>query len=173
MAATTYSSSTWTFATASDRSWWAGLWAERCTTSSFAQRAVEYGITTAGELEALAQQWRAWAEDPAAVFVVVHGEVLSRLCLPFWGDTGAAVTGVPAETSWPILSSVFRRRGCDRPEVTVRFPSANTGAADGLVDLLGSASRGKGRHVVTNCIINLGGPAQEPGHVGRAGGGAP
>ena len=79
MAATTYSSSTWTFATASDRSWWAGLWAERCTTSSFAQRAVEYGITTAGELEALAQQWRAWAEDPAAVFVVVHGEVLSRL----------------------------------------------------------------------------------------------
>ncbi len=54
------------------------LWAERCTSSSFAQQAVNYGITTAPELLSLANGWREWARDPDAVFVVLHGEVLAR-----------------------------------------------------------------------------------------------
>jgi ubiquinone/menaquinone biosynthesis C-methylase UbiE len=73
-----YGSSTWTFATPTDRNWWADLWAERCVSSSFAHQAVDYGIATAAELASVAGGWRAWAEDPDAVFVVVHGEVIGR-----------------------------------------------------------------------------------------------
>jgi SAM-dependent methyltransferase len=74
----TYGSSTWTFATPADRDWWSALWAERCTSSSFAKQAVDYGIATAADLATIAEGWRAWAGDPGAVFVVVHGEVLAR-----------------------------------------------------------------------------------------------
>lgn len=75
----TYSSSTWTFANPTDRSWWSELWAERCTASSFARQAVEYGIATTGEMESLAEGWRSWAEDPDAIFIVLYGEVLGRI----------------------------------------------------------------------------------------------
>lgn len=74
----TYSTSTWTFATASDKSWWSHLWAERCTTSAFARQAIEYRIATNEELELLADEWRSWAKDPDALFIVLHGEVLAR-----------------------------------------------------------------------------------------------
>ncbi|MGA2528307.1 MAG: hypothetical protein ABSG36_03980 [Acidimicrobiales bacterium] len=73
-----YSSSTWTFATAEGRTWWSQLWAERCTTSSFARQAVEYAIATLEELEVLGGEWRAWAEDPGGVFIVVHAEVIGH-----------------------------------------------------------------------------------------------
>jgi hypothetical protein len=54
------------------------MWAERCATSSFAQQAVYYGIATHEELEFLANEWRAWAEDPDAVFIVLHGKLFDR-----------------------------------------------------------------------------------------------
>jgi SAM-dependent methyltransferase len=73
-----YSTSTWTFATPTDRGWWCDLWAERCTGSTFAAQAVEYGIASESELEALAAGWRAWSEHPDGVFVVLHGEILGR-----------------------------------------------------------------------------------------------
>jgi SAM-dependent methyltransferase len=72
------SSSTWTFATPDDRAWWGGMWAERCTTSSLAHQAVDYGLASADDLAALAAGWHAWAADPDATFIVVHGEVLAR-----------------------------------------------------------------------------------------------
>ena len=75
----TYTTSNWTFATAEDRSWWCGLWADRCTESSFAAQAVDYGVATAAELAEVAAGWRAWGEDPDAVFVVPSGEILARL----------------------------------------------------------------------------------------------
>lgn len=74
----TYTSSSWTFATPEDRAWWCGLWADRCTDSSFAQQAVDHGISTSAELASLATVWREWAENPDAVFVVPHGEILAR-----------------------------------------------------------------------------------------------
>ena len=74
-----YTSSTWTFATAEDRGWWASLWADRCVSSSFAQQAVEYGLASADELADIAAGWRSWAENPDAVFLVVHGEVIARV----------------------------------------------------------------------------------------------
>jgi ubiquinone/menaquinone biosynthesis C-methylase UbiE len=73
-----YSSSTWTFATAEDRTWWADLWAERCVSSSFAHQAIEYGMSDSGELSRLAQHWRAWATEHDGLFIVLHGEVIIR-----------------------------------------------------------------------------------------------
>ncbi len=74
----TYTSTSWTFATPEDRAWWCGLWADRCIDSSFAQQAVDYGISTTAELASLATSWRGWANDPDAVFVGPSGEILAR-----------------------------------------------------------------------------------------------
>jgi SAM-dependent methyltransferase len=73
----TYTTSTWTF-TGEDASWWGSMWADRCTSSSFATQAVELGITTSAELATIAQGWRDWTADPGAAFVCLHGEILAR-----------------------------------------------------------------------------------------------
>jgi SAM-dependent methyltransferase len=73
-----YTTSTWTYATRADRTWWAGLWAERITASALAVQAVDYGIATEAELADVAGWWREWADEPDGVFVVVHGEVVAR-----------------------------------------------------------------------------------------------
>jgi SAM-dependent methyltransferase len=74
----TYTSSTWTFSTPEDRSWWGTLWADRITGSSLAEQAVSYSIATVDELADVAAGWRAWAAAPDAAFVVLHGEILAR-----------------------------------------------------------------------------------------------
>jgi 2-polyprenyl-3-methyl-5-hydroxy-6-metoxy-1,4-benzoquinol methylase len=74
----TYTTSTWTFATAENRAWWGALWAERIVGSSLAAQAVEYEIASTDELAAVADGWRAWAAHPDATFVVVHGEIVAR-----------------------------------------------------------------------------------------------
>lgn len=71
-----YTTSTWTYASPADRAWWGEVWAERAVSSSFATQAVEYGIATHDELERVAQGWRDWATHPAAVFTIVHGELI-------------------------------------------------------------------------------------------------
>lgn len=75
----TATASTWCFATAGDRSWWGGLWADRTTDTSYGQQAIAAGLTDAEELTEVALALRAWAEEPAGWFVVVHGEILCRL----------------------------------------------------------------------------------------------
>ena len=72
------SSSTWTFASPEDRAWWGGLWADRVVASSFATQAVEYGLATPGDLAAMGQAFRRWADLDVGVFVLVHVEVLAR-----------------------------------------------------------------------------------------------
>jgi SAM-dependent methyltransferase len=74
-----YSTSTWTFATPAERGWWSGLWAERTLGSSFAAQAVDYGIASPAELEAVAAGWREWGREPDGVFIVLHGEILARV----------------------------------------------------------------------------------------------
>ncbi|MBO0682453.1 MAG: methyltransferase domain-containing protein [Candidatus Dormibacteraeota bacterium] len=76
---TTYSTSTWTYATAPQRAWWGGLWADRVTASSLAEQAVDYGIATPAELAGIAAGLREWARQPDAVFVAMHGEILARV----------------------------------------------------------------------------------------------
>jgi SAM-dependent methyltransferase len=75
----TYTTSTWTFATPEDRAWWGAMWAERITDTDLARQAVDYGVATPAELAAIAEGWRAWAADPAAVFTLVHGEIVARV----------------------------------------------------------------------------------------------
>ena len=74
----TATSSTWTWATVDERTWWGELWADRTVGPGLGAQAVEYGIATADELDDIAAAWRAWAAHDDATFVVVHGEVLAR-----------------------------------------------------------------------------------------------
>jgi SAM-dependent methyltransferase len=70
-------SSTWTFADPDRRAWWGSLWADRVELSSFAEQAVEYGLSDRAELADLAAAWRAWAEQPDGYYAVLHGEILA------------------------------------------------------------------------------------------------
>ncbi|HEY3436978.1 MAG TPA: methyltransferase domain-containing protein [Actinotalea sp.] len=68
----------WCYATAQEREWWSGLWAERVTSSDLARQAVAYGLADDVGLEVLADAWRAWGEAPDAWFAVLHGELIAR-----------------------------------------------------------------------------------------------
>lgn len=71
------SASTWCFTDDDDREWWGGLWADRVLESDLATQAVDRGLATRADLEAISAGFRAWAADPSGWFVVVHGEVLA------------------------------------------------------------------------------------------------
>jgi SAM-dependent methyltransferase len=75
----TCSSSTWTYATEAERSWWGGLWADRTLKSTFAATALEGGHATPEYLERIADGWRTWAADDNAWYLVPHGEILCRV----------------------------------------------------------------------------------------------
>lgn len=75
----TVSSSTWTFATAQERAWWGGLWADRTVSSPYADRAVAGGYATEADLRRIADGWQAWAAHQDGWFAVVNGEVLCRV----------------------------------------------------------------------------------------------
>ena len=70
--------STWTFADPESRRWWGGLWADRVERSAFADQALAYSLSDAGELAAIAGAWRRWAGQPDGFFAVLHAEVLAR-----------------------------------------------------------------------------------------------
>jgi ubiquinone/menaquinone biosynthesis C-methylase UbiE len=72
------SASLWLFETDEDRAWWGGLWAERAVESSFAQHAVELGVTDRAGLERIAAGWREWAASPDGWFLMPHGEIVAR-----------------------------------------------------------------------------------------------
>ena len=74
----TLSSSTWTYASAAERAWWGDLWAERAVASSFAEQALEYGLSSRDELEQISRAWRDWAATDDGHIVLVHGEVVAR-----------------------------------------------------------------------------------------------
>lgn len=67
--------SAWCFATAEERAWWGGLWADRVRNSAFAAQAVERGLATGAELERLSAGWREWIDADAAWFAVLNGEI--------------------------------------------------------------------------------------------------
>jgi ubiquinone/menaquinone biosynthesis C-methylase UbiE len=72
------SGSVWTFADPESRQWWGGLWADRVRYSRLAEQAVEYGMSTTEELEAVAGAFLRWAASPVGVFVTPHVEILAR-----------------------------------------------------------------------------------------------
>ena len=63
---------------AESRRWWGELWADRVVSSSLAEQAVEYGLSSHPELEAIAAAWRQWLEQDDGFFVVVHAELIAR-----------------------------------------------------------------------------------------------
>ncbi|HEY3727116.1 MAG TPA: methyltransferase domain-containing protein [Solirubrobacteraceae bacterium] len=71
-------SSTWTFADATTRRWWGGLWAERVIRSSLADQAVNYALSTEHELQAISRSWLRWAEQDDGFFAVLHVELIAR-----------------------------------------------------------------------------------------------
>jgi SAM-dependent methyltransferase len=72
------SSSTWTFADPDSRRWWGEGWAERVVSSSVAEQALEYGLSSRDELEAIAEAWQRWVGQDDGCFIVVHGELIAR-----------------------------------------------------------------------------------------------
>ncbi|MDA8047637.1 MAG: methyltransferase domain-containing protein [Actinomycetota bacterium] len=72
------SSSNWTYAEGRTAAWWAGLWADRTTSSTFGDQAIDYGLATRAELQTIAEGWREWATQAGALFVVVNMEVMAR-----------------------------------------------------------------------------------------------
>ncbi len=73
----TPSASAWCFATVEDRAWWGDTWAERVTSSSFAEQALA-GHAGQAELREIAAAWRRWAARDDGWFLLPHGEVLCR-----------------------------------------------------------------------------------------------
>ncbi|MEV6840744.1 class I SAM-dependent methyltransferase [Streptomyces sp. NPDC051133] len=74
----TAGSSTWTFATAEERAWWSGLWADRTVASGYAGRATGGGHASVEELRSVAGAWREWGRREDGWFAVLHGEILCR-----------------------------------------------------------------------------------------------
>lgn len=72
------SASAWCYAGPQDRPWWGSLWAERITSSAFADRVREHGLASTHDLERLAGAWRRWAASHDGWFLIPHGEVLAR-----------------------------------------------------------------------------------------------
>ncbi len=77
-ARSTASSSTWTYADPETRAWWGALWADRVRYSRFAAQALEYSLSDADELEAVAAAFTRWAGSDDAIFVIPHVEILAR-----------------------------------------------------------------------------------------------
>ncbi|HXY92924.1 MAG TPA: methyltransferase domain-containing protein [Acidimicrobiia bacterium] len=73
------SASAWCFATAAQRAWWGGTWAERVVESRIAEQAVERGLATPAELHEIAAAFMEWSASDDAWWAVLHGEVL---CTP-------------------------------------------------------------------------------------------
>ncbi len=74
----TATSATWTFASAEERAWWSGLWADRTLASAYADLAVEGGHATEEQLRAVSEAWREWGRREDGWFSVLHGEILCR-----------------------------------------------------------------------------------------------
>jgi len=72
------SASAWCFVTPDERKWWGGLWAERSTSSAFAEQALAYGLATPDQLDEIAEGFRQWAASDDGWFAFLHGEILWR-----------------------------------------------------------------------------------------------
>ena len=70
--------STWTFYEESGRRWWGEQWAQRILYSDIAVKALEYGIATQSELEAISLGWLEWKDTPGSVSCFTHFEGLAR-----------------------------------------------------------------------------------------------
>lgn len=74
----TATASVWCYATAEERQWWSGMWADRVIESALAEQAVSYGYATREDLARLSEAWREWGRAEDGWFAILHGEILAR-----------------------------------------------------------------------------------------------
>jgi SAM-dependent methyltransferase len=79
LADVTATSSTWCYATAAERAWWGGMWADRILESNLARQLVDDGRATTADLRRISSGWRAWAEAEDGWISLLHGEILCRI----------------------------------------------------------------------------------------------
>ncbi len=72
------STSTWTFFEESGKTWWGDQWSQRILESDIAAKALEYGIATRTELEAISRGWQEWKNAPGSLSCFTHFEGLAR-----------------------------------------------------------------------------------------------
>lgn len=74
----TATTSTWTYATPEDRSWWGGMWADRILESALARQLVDSAMATPEDLRQISDAWKRWADDGDGWYLVPHGEIIAR-----------------------------------------------------------------------------------------------
>jgi ubiquinone/menaquinone biosynthesis C-methylase UbiE len=74
---TRITTSTTSYADAAATHEWADTYAERTLHSNLGEKALEYGIATRADLESMAAAWRAWGDDPDALYCFSHTEVVA------------------------------------------------------------------------------------------------
>lgn len=72
------SCSTWCFATAEDRQWWGGMWADRILDSAMAHQVVNSRLATRTDLQRISDGWKQWVTAEDGWFSVLHGEIICR-----------------------------------------------------------------------------------------------
>ena len=70
--------SMWNFSDPTDREWWGSMWEARVLQSAFAGDALEKGVASQADLEAISLAWREWADSPEGWLGMPHGEILAR-----------------------------------------------------------------------------------------------
>ncbi|MDQ1581700.1 MAG: hypothetical protein QOD05_2475, partial [Microbacteriaceae bacterium] len=73
------SASIWCFASDEEREWWGASWSVRVLESSFATHAVESGIATRAELQAISAAWLEWVKAKDGWYAMPHGEIIARV----------------------------------------------------------------------------------------------
>jgi ubiquinone/menaquinone biosynthesis C-methylase UbiE len=76
-AETTVSTSTTSYTDLVATQGWGETYAARTLQSNIADKAMEYGLASRADLEAMAAAWRAWGRDPDALFCLSHVEVVA------------------------------------------------------------------------------------------------
>ena len=70
--------STWTFFEETGKTWWGDQWSQRILASDIAVKALEYGIATKAEPEAISRGWQEWKNAPGSVSCFTHFEGMAR-----------------------------------------------------------------------------------------------
>jgi 2-polyprenyl-3-methyl-5-hydroxy-6-metoxy-1,4-benzoquinol methylase len=75
----TATTSSWCYASPTEREWWGNSWAGRATSSAFAEQAVAYGLATPAELDEIAAAWLRWRDADDGWLGMLHGELLIQV----------------------------------------------------------------------------------------------
>lgn len=78
----TATSSTWCYATPTERAWWGGMWADRILNSAIAPQLTDSKLATPADLQQISDAWKEWAHDEDGWISILHGEIIYRVSSP-------------------------------------------------------------------------------------------